>query len=164
MGMCYTYLQELLREKDEDENAGPGKAAAASRSKKLRSDPSFQAIMRELENQRSRGFSVHPKMDLLKTLVVQHFAESLADDDVEEHTNEETRAMVFVTFREAVDEIVEALNFERPLIRASKFIGQGTDKQGKKGLAQKEQLEVLMVNLNNPCSLLKSFLVGSQEI
>jgi ATP-dependent DNA helicase MPH1 len=139
MGMCYTYLQELSREKDVDENAGAGKAAAASRSKKLRSDPMFQAIMKELEGQRSQGFSVHPKMDLLKTLVVQHFAQN---EDVEERTNEETRAMVFVTFREAVDEIVEALNFERPLIRASKFIGQGTDKQGKKGLAQKEQLEV----------------------
>lgn len=50
--------------------------------------------------------------------------------------------MVFMTFQEAVDEIVEVLNFERPLIRAHKFIGQGTDKQGKKGLAQKKQLEV----------------------
>jgi hypothetical protein len=28
------------------------------------------------------------------------------------------------------------------LIRATKFIGQGTDKLGKKGFAQKEQLEV----------------------
>lgn len=152
--MCYTYLQELSREKDEDENAGQGKGAAASKSKKLRHDPLFQATMRELENQRSRGFSVHPKMDLLKTLVVQHFAKNLADDDAEERSNEETRAMVFVTFREAVDEIVEALNFERPLIRASKFIGQGTDKQGKKGLAQKEQLEVLISEWNNPSSLL----------
>jgi ATP-dependent DNA helicase MPH1 len=143
MGMCYTYMQELSREKGDDENAGPGKAASASRSKKLRSDPLFQATMRELETQRSREFSVHPKMDLLKTLVVQHFGENLADENIDERTNEATRAMVFVTFREAVDEIVEALNFERPLIRASRFIGQGTDKQGKRGLAQKEQLEVL---------------------
>jgi ATP-dependent DNA helicase MPH1 len=142
MGMCYTYLHDISREQDVDEKPGPGKAAAASRSKKLRSDPMFQSIMKELEDQRSGGFSVHPKMDLLKILVVQHFAESLADEADEQRTSEGTRAMVFVTFREAVDEIVEALNFERPLIRASKFIGQGTDKQGKKGLAQKEQLEV----------------------
>ena len=149
MGMCYTHLQELSRQ-NEDENVGPGTAVAASKSKKLRSNPLFQATMAELEDQRSRGFSVHPKMDLLKTLIIQHFAENLADGGVEERTNEETRAMVFVTFREVVDEIVEALNSERPLIRASKFIGQGTDKQGKKGLAQKEQLEVSMSDLNNP--------------
>ena len=34
------------------------------------------------------------------------------------------------------------LNEERPLIRATRFIGQGTDKQGKRGFAQKEQLDV----------------------
>jgi len=161
--MCYTYLQELSREKD-DGNVGPGKAAAASRSKKLRNDPLFQAMMRELEDQRSRGFSVHPKMDLLKTLVLQHFAENLVDEDVEDHTNKGTRAMVFVTFREAVDEIVGALNSESPLIRASKFIGQGTDKQGKKGLAQKEQLEVSTNNLDNLHPSLNSLLAGRQEI
>lgn len=142
MGMCYNYLQEISREPDGDSATGPGKVSAASKQKKLRSDPLFQAVIRELEIQRGRGFMVHPKMDLLKTLVVQHFAGKLGDEGDEEKEAEETRVMVFVTFREAVDEIVEALNFERPLIRANKFIGQGTDKQGKKGLAQKEQLEV----------------------
>ena len=161
--MCYTYLQEVSRDKDDEENAGQGKATASSKSKKLRDDPLFQAIMRELEHQRSRGFSVHPKMDLLKTFIIQHFAENLADERVDERNNDETRAMVFVTFREAVDEIVEALNSESPLVRASKFIGQGTDKQGRKGLAQKEQLEVV-INSDNSYSLLKALFVGRQEI
>jgi ATP-dependent DNA helicase MPH1 len=50
--------------------------------------------------------------------------------------------MVFVTFREAVDEIVDFLNQESPLLRVAKFIGQGIDRKGNKGLAQREQLEV----------------------
>ena len=54
----------------------------------------------------------------------------------------ESRAMVFATYRENVGEIVDALNQEHPMIRASRFIGQGIDKQGRKGYAQKEQLEV----------------------
>ncbi|RDB29658.1 ATP-dependent DNA helicase mph1 [Hypsizygus marmoreus] len=119
MGMCYNYLQEVSRETD-DVPTGAGKAAAASRQKKLRNDPLFQAIIRELDIQRTRGFSVHPKMDLLKTLVVQHFAQKLGDADDEDNSGDETRVMIFVTFREAVDEIVEALNHERPLIRANK--------------------------------------------
>jgi ATP-dependent DNA helicase MPH1 len=65
------------------------------------------------------------------------------DDDNEDGGNaQETRAMVFVTNRGCVDEIEEMLNEERPLIRATRFIGQGTDKQGKRGFAQKEQLDV----------------------
>ena len=40
-----------------------------------------------------------------------------------------------------VEEIVDLLNKDSPIIRAKPFIGQGTDKQGRKGYAQKEQLE-----------------------
>ncbi|KAJ6604410.1 hypothetical protein DFH09DRAFT_1122594 [Mycena vulgaris] len=138
IGMCNTYLQDIARGKEDD--AEGGKKKTASKPKKLLQDPLFKAVIKELELQRLRGFAVHPKMERLKALVVQHFAEKLGDDGQE---TEETKVMVFVTFREAVDEIVEALNFEKPLIRANKFIGQGTDKQGKKGLAQKEQLEVI---------------------
>ncbi|KAF5377463.1 hypothetical protein D9615_005173 [Tricholomella constricta] len=141
LGMCHTYLHELARAGDEDTAPGPGKAAAASRMKALRNDPMFRAVLHELDSQRGQGFSVHPKMDRLKMLVVQHFGQQLGEG--QETTLDQTRVMVFVTFREAVDEIVEALNAEQPLIRAHKFIGQGTDKQGNKGLAQKQQLDVI---------------------
>ncbi|KAJ7107659.1 hypothetical protein C8R43DRAFT_1163829, partial [Mycena crocata] len=136
IGMCNTYLQELAREPEED----PKKKKTPSTAKKLRDDPLFKAVTKELELQRLGGFSVHPKLERLKVLVVQHFAEKLGDDGQE---TEQTKVMVFVSFREAVDEVVDALNLEKPLIRANKFIGQGSDKQGKKGLAQKEQLEVI---------------------
>ena len=97
--------------------------------------------MLELENQRSRGFSTHPKVEKLKQLLIQHFGSKLGDE-TEDGSADDTRVMVFSSYRTVVDEIVEELSRERPLIRASRFIGQGTDKQGKKGLAQKEQLEV----------------------
>lgn len=135
--MCNTYMRSLELDKETDGEGG--KKKAPSKAKKLRDDPMFQAVIKELESQRLRGFSPHPKMDRMKGLVVQHFAEKLGDDGQE---TERTNVMVFVTFREAVDEIVEVLNREQPLIRATKFIGQGIDKQGRKGLAQKEQLEV----------------------
>jgi ATP-dependent DNA helicase MPH1 len=137
--MCYTYLQELASDKGDVDGKKDAKA------QKLRTNPKFQALVKEIETQRNKGFSLHPKMDILKGLVVQHFGERLADEG---ENQEETRAMVFVTYRECVDEIVEMLNAEMPLIRATKFVGQGTDKQGKKGFGQKEQLEVsLFVNL-----------------
>lgn len=160
--MCYTYLTEISRAPDGDDGAGQ---KAAAKTKKLRADPLFQAVMKEIEMQRNRGFSTHPKMDMLKTLVVQHFAEKIVDEG-DRGAEEDTRVMVFVTYRECVDEIVETLNHERPLIRATKFVGQGTDKQGNKGIAQKEQLEVRiliislwMINIMDLTNILEPFVI-----
>ena len=135
MPMCYTYLQEIS-----DDTGLEGEDSRNAKAAKLRADPTFQALMHELESQRCRGFSMHPKMDMLKTLVVQYFGQKMGEEKGDEGPTE-TRVMVFVTFRAAVEEIVEALSSERPLIRATKFVGQGVDKQGNKGFAQKEQLE-----------------------
>lgn len=121
---------------------------AADKPSGLNKDSAFQALMEELKLQKSRGFAIHPKLEMLKTLVVQHFGQRLHDDgdsNVGERS-EDTRAMVFVTFREAVDEIVDFLNRESPLLRANKFIGQGIDKKGNKGLAQREQLDVSFIS------------------
>jgi ATP-dependent DNA helicase MPH1 len=111
----------------------------------LKKDPAFQALMDELRLQKSTGFATHPKLEKLKTLVVHHFGQRLPNDvasNADELSGEDTRAMVFVTFREAVDEIVGFLNQESPLLRATKFVGQSMDRKGNKGLAQREQLDV----------------------
>lgn len=131
IGACYESLKEASRNKEDDD--GDGKKD--KKSKSLRDDPHFKALMLELETQRNRGFGTHPKVEKLKQLLIQHFGSM--DGSVDD-----TRVMVFSSYRAVVDEIVEELSRERPLIRASRFIGQGVDKQGNKGLPQKEQLEV----------------------
>lgn len=131
--MCFRSLTE------EAEGDGSEKRSG------LNKDPAFQALMDELRLQKSRGFAIHPKLEKLKTLVVQHFGQRLREDggsNADERSDDDTRAIVFVTFREAVDEIVSFLNQESPLLRATKFIGQGVDRKGNKGLAQREQLDV----------------------
>ncbi|KAH9950517.1 P-loop containing nucleoside triphosphate hydrolase protein [Amylocystis lapponica] len=121
IGMCYTYLSGIAT--DTAEHGGKKSTGA------IQKDPGFQALMKEIEAQKSRGFALHPKMEKLRSLLV--------------HEADDSRVMVFVSFRECVDEVVEMLNRENPLIRATRFIGQGTDKHGRKGIAQKEQLEVI---------------------
>jgi ATP-dependent DNA helicase MPH1 len=131
--MCFRSLTEEAESSSSDKPSG------------LTKDPAFQVLMDELKLQKSGGFSIHPKLEKLKTLVVHHFGQRLHDDiasNADEHSGEDTRAMVFVTFREAVDEIVNFLNQESPLLRATKFIGHGVDRKGNKGLAQREQLDV----------------------
>ena len=116
----------------------------------LRSDPLFQAIVTELERQHNTGFSLHPKLDKLQSMTVDYFAQAKADiEEARDRTSADgmvevgdTKMMVFTNYRSTVDEIVDVLASHKPMIRATRFIGQGSDKHGKKGIAQKDQLKV----------------------
>ena len=132
--MCHNSLVNLASEED-----GP-QASKGKKGVKLRVDLAFQAVMKQLEFHNARGFPTHPKMERLTGLILQHLTAKLPDDP--DATPESTKIMVFATHRDCVEEIVASLNEERPIVRASRFIGQGTDKHGRKGLAQREQLEV----------------------
>ncbi|KAF4572694.1 3'-5' DNA helicase [Pleurotus pulmonarius] len=162
VSMCYKCLLSLA-----EDSTGDGtqkKATAVSNAKNFRNDPLYKAVIQEFEVQKARKFTMHPKLDRLKTFLVQHFGGRMADAGDEAEAPEETRAMVFVTFRECVEEIVEALNFDRPMLRAAAFIGQGTDKDGKKGLAQKEQLELIKKFKAGECNVLVATSIGEEGL
>lgn len=140
---CYNYLHGIATGAAETGGKKPSNAHAA-----LEKDPGFKALMKVFDAQKAQGFSLHPKMEKLRTLLVQYFAKGMLDREEARAPGaqpaseaDDSRVMVFVSFRECVDEVVEMLNKENPLIRATRFIGQGTDKHGRKGIAQKEQLE-----------------------
>lgn len=166
--MCLTYLKELAK-KEESERDSNGKKKGGP---KIAQDPKFKTIVAKLEDQYNRGLTSHPKMERLKMLLVQHFGKSMLEkEEAEERGDveaakdaESTRVMVFVSFRECVDEVVELLNQENPLIRPIKFIGQGTDKRGHKGYAQKEQLEVLKKFKTGEYNLLVSTSIGEEGL
>jgi hypothetical protein len=130
--LCYTSLKELAT----GVNEATGKQTATkSQADRFGKDPKLQAILTEMEKQMARpgGFSMHPKMDKLKTLLIEHFAQKGLDNDSNAagDLDSDSRVMVFTSFRQTVDLIVEMLAKEKPLIRAVPFIGQGTDKNGK---------------------------------
>ena len=77
----------------------------------------------------------HPKMDKLLDVTRLHFQRAKEE-------GHETRVIIFSQFRDCVTELVACLDNERPGIRAMPFIGQA-GAQGKKGLSQKDQLEVV---------------------
>lgn len=142
--MCYEELRGMVTDAGHDGKKPSG----------LRSEPLFQDLVTELERQHNTGFFIHPKLDKLQCLAVDYFAQSKAGSDVVCNgtsatatavvgaPDDQTKMMVFTNFRASVDEIVKLMNAHQPLIRATRFIGQGTDKHGKKGIAQKDQLEV----------------------
>ncbi|KAG1841332.1 P-loop containing nucleoside triphosphate hydrolase protein [Suillus subalutaceus] len=154
VGMCHNCLLEISTEKEDDSGKKKGSTTSG-----LRKDKNFMALLSELEVQKVRpgGYGMHPKMETLKMLLLQHFGARMGE-------GEETRAMVFVTYRECVDEIVHILNEESPLLKVTRFIGQGTDKQGRKGFAQKEQLEVIKKFKAGEFNVLVSTSIGEEGL
>lgn len=101
--------------------------------------------MQEFEAQRAQGFPPHPKVECLLNIALEHFLPSHPENKsvvAESGEVEQTRMMVFVTFRDCVEEVVQALNAYHPTIRASRFIGQAKNKEGMKGIDQAGQSEV----------------------
>lgn len=118
----------------------------------LKSDKNWVALLAELEKQKAHGFDPHPKMEKLISLTLKHFVEADAEAAAArlrgEKVEGESKVMVFVQFRDCVDEIIDRLKYHEPLIRPTPFVGQGTDKRGKKGITQKEQLKVCILYVN----------------
>jgi len=137
--MCYDTLKAM------------GESSGGKKAPQITKDQKYKDLVRGLEMQKEQlsRFPPHPKMEKLKSLVLEHLLTrgEMGEDGGSSQLNPGTRVMVFVSFRDCVEEVVEYLNCESPIIRATKFIGQGTDKGGRKGYAQREQLEVY-----SPCS------------
>ncbi|KAJ4476760.1 hypothetical protein J3R30DRAFT_3488690 [Lentinula aciculospora] len=162
--MCYDELEAYVRGPKTTEGLKPYEKANVTKSKKIHTNPLFLNLMNEIRAQNTQGFTIHPKMEKMKNLIVQHFGARMSEGGDPESGEGATKAMVFVVHRAAVDEIVQALNAEQPLIRATPFIGQGTDKRGKKGQAQREQLEIIEKFKNNDFNVLVATSIGEEGL
>ncbi|KAF7320220.1 hypothetical protein MKEN_00806500 [Mycena kentingensis (nom. inval.)] len=152
IGMCNTYLQTIVaNEPDEDGNKPKSNKALVEK-------PLFKELMKEVNTQQAGGFSMHPKMETLKRIVIDHFGKNMNDEAGP------TKAMIFLQFREGVEEVVRILNEQRPLIRAHAFIGQGKDRKGVKGLTQKEQLAVIQRFKDDEFNVLVATSIGEEGL
>jgi len=99
--------------------------------------PAFKELVAEFEKANAAAPLVHPKMEKLRGLLLDYFVS--AEDDPE---RQGSKAMVFANFRNVVEELVDFLGSDAPLVRPTKFVGQSGDAKGRKGQSQKEQLKV----------------------
>ncbi|KAK0096553.1 hypothetical protein PV326_005174 [Microctonus aethiopoides] len=92
----------------------------------------------------------HDKFYKLRELLMKHFQSSKAK-------NVDTRAIVFIEFRDIVNEVFILLLQLRPLIRPQVFVGQA-------GLKQKQQKKALDDFRNNHVNVLISTSVGEEGL
>jgi len=113
-----TYITRLFSE---------GTAGGASKaSERLARDPLFIMLLERCMSWREE---IHPKMEILYDVVrnqLEHFPES--------------RIIIFATFRDTVQQIVE--NLANKGIECQRFVGQA-NRDAEKGLSQKKQIEAL---------------------
>ncbi|XP_076379745.1 FA complementation group M isoform X1 [Megalopta genalis] len=92
----------------------------------------------------------HTKFEKLKELLVRHFKKYQSEED-------NTRAIVFVEYRDIVSEVYVLLLQCRPLIRPQMFVGQA-------GLKQKEQIKALEDFRDNRVNVLISTCIGEEGL
>jgi ERCC4-related helicase len=73
--------------------------------KMVASKPAFKAILAETERMCTGKDNVtHPKIDVLRSMAMQHFAQAAAD-------GKDTRIMVFCHYRQVVEEVRECFTY-----------------------------------------------------
>ncbi|KLO13943.1 P-loop containing nucleoside triphosphate hydrolase protein [Schizopora paradoxa] len=172
--LAFRHLDELRQEA-----AGNNKAIVEGSPKKkkedtskafvqmmnhIRKDKDFGNLMAEFDRQKNAQKTRHPKMEKLVSLTLTHFTNAAEDAAASDSPVGESKIMVFVQFRDVVDEVVELFKSHEPTIRAARFVGQGLDKQGRKGINQKEQLEVIRKFKEGIYNVLVSTSIGEEGL
>ncbi|XP_008071629.1 Fanconi anemia group M protein, partial [Carlito syrichta] len=109
-----------------------------------------------------KNFYSHPKLKKLEEVVVEHF-KSWNAQNTSEKKCDETRVMIFSSFRDSVQEIAEMLLPHQPAIRVMTFVGHASGKSTK-GFTQKEQLEVVRQFRDGGYNTLVSTCVGEEGL
>ncbi|KZV64973.1 P-loop containing nucleoside triphosphate hydrolase protein [Peniophora sp. CONT] len=137
-----------------------GKPSAFSQS------PGAIQLTREVLHQQEQGSVIHPKMIATKQILLEHFSQH-AEENRAQNTDSgqnRTSAIVFTNNRAAVLEIVDFISQESPLIRPAAFVGQGTDKNGRKGLAQHQQIDIIKRFKAGELNVLVSTSIGEEGL
>ncbi|RKP07512.1 P-loop containing nucleoside triphosphate hydrolase protein [Thamnocephalis sphaerospora] len=140
--------------------------------RELADNPTFASCLRDAQTAvESPSAPGHPKIERLVKLVCEHFEQherALDESGAIGTERRETRVMIFSEFRESVSEIVSALEAHQPFVRATQFIGQGSGQPRnsavRKGLAQKEQQEVLNLFKRGHYNTLVATCIGEEGL
>ncbi|KAM3918512.1 Fanconi anemia group M protein [Leptodactylus fuscus] len=132
----------------------------------------FMNLYQNLESMFSSGPEVkkpfiysHPKLKKLEEVVIQHFKNwNNQSRSSSSSSPEDTRIMIFSSFRDSVQEIAEMLNQHHPTVRVMTFVGHSSNGKGVKGFTQKEQLEVVKRFREGGYNTLVSTCVGEEGL
>ncbi|WFD34672.1 DNA helicase [Malassezia cuniculi] len=124
------------------------------------SNPDYAKLLELLD---TAGYDTleHPKIAILIRILHEHFNEH-AVKEVDSEDPRSTRAMVFCSYREVVNELVDAINGSG--LTAKAFIGQATDTKGNRGLTQRKQEELVSEFRDGKIQVLVATSIGEEGL
>ncbi|WRT70898.1 uncharacterized protein IL334_007897 [Kwoniella shivajii] len=169
LGMFHTTLVEIAG----GVNASGKKSNTKGSANSVRNNTEFQKLLRDVEIEmnmirigkdgRTKA-DKHPKMQTTLELLLAHFTQAEEEETTLGQRND-TRAMVFCSYRECVLDIVEMLNQHSGLLKATKFVGQSQGKQeADKGFNQKEQKKTINEFKEGKYNILVSTSIGEEGL
>ncbi|WVR08777.1 hypothetical protein IAU60_005835 [Kwoniella sp. DSM 27419] len=169
IGMFHTTLVEIAG----GTNASGKKSTTKGSANSIRNNTEFQRLLRDVEVELNMirigkdGRSLadkHPKMQQTLDLLLAHFAQAEEEEETLGQKND-TRAMVFCSFRGCVLEVVDMLNQHPGLLRATKFVGQSQGKaEEDKGFKQKDQKKTINDFKDGKFNVLVSTSIGEEGL
>jgi ATP-dependent DNA helicase MPH1 len=103
----------------------------------------FRNMMDKLERwNRNLDFIGHPKLAYLRQVILNHLLDAEESRRSNNTGSGGTRIMVFTSFRDSAEVVVQVLRRTDPLLKPHVFVGQA-DSKNSKGMTQKRQLEVI---------------------
>ncbi|ODN92051.1 hypothetical protein L198_05723 [Cryptococcus wingfieldii CBS 7118] len=167
LGMFATNLGEILTGKSStgkkaNTNGGANSLANNFAAQRLQRDVDEELNSIKIGRNGKSATDRHPKMAKTLELLMAHFAQAEEEETTLGQKND-TRAMVFCSFRPCVLEIVDMLNENAPLLKATKFVGQ-SDRDGDKGFNQKEQKKAISDFKEGKFNVLVATAIGEEGL
>ncbi|KAK8850715.1 hypothetical protein IAR55_004635 [Kwoniella newhampshirensis] len=169
IGMFHTTLTEIAG----GTNSSGKKSTTKGSANSVRNNFEFQKLVRDVEVEMNMirigkdGKSKadkHPKMVKTVELLLAHFSQAEEEEKSLGQKND-TRAMVFCSYRDCVLEVVDMLNQHSGLLRATKFVGQSQGKQEEdKGFNQKEQKKTINEFKDGKYNILVATSIGEEGL
>ncbi|WVQ77137.1 hypothetical protein IAR50_006820 [Cryptococcus sp. DSM 104548] len=167
LGMFATNLGEILTGKSStgkktNTNGGANSLANNFAAQRLQRDVNEELNSIKIGRNGKSATDRHPKMAKTLELLMAHFAQAEEEEETLGQKND-TRAMVFCSLRPCVLEIVDMLNENAPLLKATKFVGQ-SDRDGDKGFNQKEQKKAIADFKEGKFNVLVATAIGEEGL
>ncbi|KAJ5924184.1 hypothetical protein N7466_008371 [Penicillium verhagenii] len=111
--------------------------------KQIVQNESFKKLVSHVDPwSKNPEFIGHPKLEYLKSVVLNHFMDAGEGQENADNSKPTTRVMIFVHFRDSAEEVSRVLKRYEPMIRPHIFVGQSSAK-GSEGMSQKTQLDII---------------------
>lgn len=133
-------------------------------ARQIADNATFKQLMSRLQTWTSNDeFVGHPKLEYLKSVVLNHFMDAGEGVDVSNERPSDTKIMIFVNYRVSAEVVTRVLKRHEPMIRPHVFVGQASAERSE-GMNQKTQLDIIQKFKNGVYNTIVATSIGEEGL